>query len=349
MEILKGKLTGGFAVCASLMGLHCSVNEPTASHTSGLSVEITAAAATQPPSELVINLSNEQEFQLNHVVPSPQNNGNASFPRIPYGHLFIDITGKTQQLRTLYGHGEIDVQTPNASAGVFLRNIIEVRTLDNAQERLFMQDLGIRSAFWDAITKQSTALCTANDGQAVLRVTVAASALYLYFLCEVTDTLFFSEYRLPSGTGELTSDAVIVYLCKMPPHEMTPEKQPFPAVRFQCEIGRTNSEEGVFDLINFASDFKRNGPLVNFAADEITARILRISLSQRLLELRIRKPMLALPDGALKEIHLFGMVVRYRNSNSATLPAVLSEWQSGNVETNPRFADDSWGYLEVKP
>ncbi|MBN1306636.1 MAG: hypothetical protein JXA18_01875 [Chitinispirillaceae bacterium] len=348
MEILKRHPIRRFALAAALVGVHCSLKEQTVSHESGVSIEITAAAL-QPPSELVINLSNEEGLHWERLVPSPPNDGRVSFPRIPYGRLFIDITGNVQQLRTLYGHGEIDVQTPNASATLFLRNILGVRNLVEAQERIFLQNSAQRSAFWDALPKESTALCSANDGQAVLRVTVAASALYLYFLCEVNDTLFFSEDRVPTGTGELTSDAVIVYLCKMPPHEMTPERQPFPAVRFQCEVGRAALDNGVFDLINFTSDVTRNGPLVNFITDEIAARILRTGISQRILELRIKKSLLALPEGAPDQALLFGMVVRYRNSNSATLPPVLSDWQSGIVESNPRFADDSWGYLEINP
>ncbi len=345
MGILKYKPVLGFVVGVAFIGLQCSANQPTALHESGLSVEITAATTfTQTPSELLIRLSDGLGFERELTVTPESKNGTASFPQIPYGYYCIDITGMSQQLRTLYGHNEFDIQAPNASVNVFLRNIIGVQSLLAVQEGNFRQNESLPSAFWDVLPKQSNVLCTTVDGKSVLRVIVAVSAQYLYFLCEVTDSIFFFENRPANNLGEFMMDAVIVYLCEIPPHKFASEKQPI--VRFQCEVGRPILDEGVFDITNFSSGYNKNGPLKNFSTDEINMRLLsRPTL--RLLELRIRKPLLALPDGMVTEPRLFGMVVRYRNSNGAG--SVLSDWQSGTIETDPKFADRSWGYLEVNP
>jgi hypothetical protein len=347
MGFLKRQLlpVAGLGVLLALAD--CMHNAPVAINESSISLEITAAStAVTPPGVLEITLANESGILRKETVNNPNSNGSIHFPGVPYGHLFIDINGINQNMRTLYGHSEAEVQSPNFSSNVImLRNILTGKQIGDNMEQFFLQDANVRSQLWNTIPDLSFATCKSPATQALMRASFASSSIALFGLFEITDEVFSDEDRPINGYGEFTSDAVIVYLCKTPPHELN--QKPIPAVRFQCEVGRTPVDNCKFNLFNFTNSEVRNNTLAELQTDEIRARILRTGINQRMLEIRINKGLLAIPGGVVSNNQMLGIVIRYRNSDGPAQPTQLCDWQSGQADLDPRNAFDAWGYLEI--
>ncbi|MBN1759188.1 MAG: hypothetical protein JW863_12760 [Chitinispirillaceae bacterium] len=342
-------------VLSTIAGLTgCNMNtSPVTTNGSTLSFAVTAAvSAINPPQELQITIANEFGFFRERNVPNPGNNGSIQFPDVPFSHLFVDIQGFNNGIKTLFGHSEAEIAGPNANVNVVLRNALTTKTLTNTQELLFRQIATQRSVFWDNAPASATALCSTASGNATLRTTLLSSRQYLYFLFEITDNFFFTEDRADNQIGEMTADAVIVYLCKSPPHNLNPGTGVFPAVRLQCEVGKSLDEICRFNFINFSNDQTRNFTISALDNDEVNGRMLRRIAddpARRILELRINKELLGLPVIAIDTDQLFGTVIRYRNSYDAAQPSELSDWQSGQAETDPKTKLASWGYLDITP
>ncbi len=339
-------------VAATLLGITgCSRSTaPLTGNQDGLSFTITAAAtAITPPQELLIQLGNDAGFHREQNVPNPANNGFVRFEEVPYGHLFVDIQGYNNGNRTLYGHSETEVMAPQANTSVILRNILTVKKIDTELEQHFLPAIAQRSDFWGNLPATGTAKCTSALRGTTVFTTVLSSDQYFYFLFEITDNSFSTDDRSLNQFGEMISDAIIVYLCKMPPHNLNPGSGTFPAVRFQCEVGKTLDINNRFNFVNFSNnnvrDFSLQAILDN---DEVRGRLLRDigdEPNRRTLELRINKGLLSIP----MEIQQLGIAIRYRDSFDPDQPPQLCDWQSDQEESNPKIALNSWGYLEVTP
>jgi hypothetical protein len=341
-----------FAIlAATLIGIiGCSRSTaPFTANQSGLSFEITAAAtAITPPQELLIQLNSDGGFHREQNVRNPANNGFVRFDEVPYGHLFVDIQGFNSGNRTLYGHSEIGVMEPQADVGVILRNILTVKKISTELEQHFLPAIPQHSDFWDNQPATGTAKCaSALTGTTVL-TTILSADQYFYFLFEITDNTFSTEDRPFNQFGEMTSDAVIVYLCKIPPHNIEIGNGTFPAVRFQCEVGKMLDINNRFNFVNLSNNTVRDFSLQTLDNDEVRGRLLRDiggDPNRRILELRINKGLLSIP----MEVQQLGIAIRYRDSFDPDQPPQLCDWQSGQEESNPKIALNSWGYLEVTP
>ena len=339
-------------LCAAI-GVIAGCSRNTSSVTaerSSLSFNITGAVAgIKAPQQLVITIANGSGFNRERTIPSPANTGSFQFPEVPYGHLFIDIQGLNDGLRTMFGHSEMEITVPNANSNVVLRNSLTTKTIGPLPEQLFLRLVAERSAFWNDLPANSTALCATASGSASMRTTVLASQQYLYFLFEVTDGNFVDEDRAVNQSGEMTSDAVIVYLCKSPPYALNTTGNVFPAARFQCEVGRNMLDNCKFNFANFETGTVRTIAMAALNTDEVKGRLLRnvTNLKQRTLELRINKELFELPTDNIDNNLLFGLVIRYRDSIDPAEPIQLCDWQSGQVESDPKTMLASWGYLEI--
>lgn len=347
MGVLKYTITGCVGIGLTIAG--CTQNNPASIAEPSLSFSISAAAAAiKPPEELIITVTNDFGYHRRESVMNPGNTGNMMFPGVPYGFAYVDIQGVNGGIRSLYGFSSVEIQGPGSMANVMMRKILSIKNLRDDQEQLFLQNIAMRSEFWNAVPEISTVSCTAPDGRPIMKTTIASAPQNLYFLFEITDTLFSNEDRPANGAGEFTADAVIIYLCKLSPNELKNAARPLPAVRFQCEVGRTVPENGNFNFVNFASGDVRNNIISSLKTNEFNGRIFRSGVNQRTLELRINKNNLALPPGAA-EYHQFSIVIRYRNSDGAMMPMQLCDWQNGQAESDPKMIPDVWGYLEVNP
>ena len=340
MEFLKYRQTITFLAAITAFFFHCSRSGPTAAENSEMSIRLTASVTAVQPDMLEINLYNDNGFHEYQEIAPVQNNGRTDFFNVPYGWYYVDINGKVNNNRVLYGHNAFDVQIPDPVIPVSLRNIIEVKYLNDVQEGQFLVNT-VRSSMWDNIPAVSTARCLDSNNKIILRTLIASGTQYLYFLFEINDEISFTDDREPTNLGELTNDAVIVYLCPLTPHEMSP---PVPAVRFQFETGRTILNSGLFSYMNFPDNASREDPISALINDDITARISR-QVEQKVLELRIRKEILRLPASTERNWQMLGLVIRYRDGNTGQ----LSDWQTGNQDVNPRNNIDAWGYLEINP
>jgi hypothetical protein len=331
-----------------LLAAGCSMNAPVATDEGGCSFSITAAATAVRPEALNIHLVDKTGAEKSRLISPVPDNGTAVFNSIPFGRIVVDITGNAQGARVLYGHAETDVQTPNALVTVRMAGIIATRKIDAAQELGYFQNVSGRSPFWGALTKDQTAWCAALDGRASLLAAAGVSTKYLYFLFEVSDSTLLGDERSATTFGEFTSDAVIMYLSKTPPFKMSMGNQPFPASRFQCQVGKPLPENGMYNFQNFETGTIKNGALRDvLSTPDLTARVLPAGIGFRLVEVRISKALLGLGEDATAGVRLLGLVVRYRNNINVQQPAQTIDWQSGIADNDPRTNVASWGYLEV--
>lgn len=347
MGILGRNLSALFSVAAVFLLYSCSRNSPVTSTGQNLSLQISAPfALKEMPEELHISIGSESDYWDERHFNNVQNPGSAIFPGVPYGPVFVDVTGYSNGNRTLYGHNEMHVGEEHAHILVTLRNIIEVQNLNQAQEESFLSGLQ-RSVFWDDLVARSTARCVTPDNRVVLKTTIASTPRYLYFLFIVDDQQSFSPSDHPfTTTGEMVADAVIMYVSKIPPHMMTPDRQSIPVVRFQFETGRVTPATGNFELKNLETGFTREDAISALTTDDITARIERQIYETRVIELRIRKGLLNLPEDTDAEKQ-FSIVIRYRDGDREITMDQLCDWQTGTEASNPRLNSDSWGYMEI--
>ena len=317
----------------------CSSPNDIATSDASVGVSIaTATSVTQIPEELVISIANENGFYQERIIQSVSPTGKTSFSGVPYGHLFVDVTGNSKGIRTLYGHNEIKVETPRAAADVFLRNVLEIKILTQLQEIFYLENLNVRSNFWDDLPRESSANCVNANNDVILRTIIASSPEYIYFLFEVHDPLSFADVLQPTNFGEMTADAIIVYLSPIPPHAMTPDNFPFEAARFQFETGRATLSNCQFNLTNFVTDFVRDNILGALTDNDITAKIVS-HINPRIFEIRIRKGLLLSNPQNMGQ---FGIIIRYRDGDNNQ----VYKWQEGDSNIDPRNNASSWGYLE---
>ena len=346
MEFLNKKniIPSLFAAICTIAGCTQNTSSITAERSS-LSFEITAATTDIiAPQELVITISNGLGFNRERSIPNPSNTGSVQFPEVPYGHLFVDVQGMSNGFRTMFGHSEAEISAPKFNTGVVLRNNLSTKTIGPVKEQLFLQ-----SAFWDdTYGDNRTVQCWTASSSTTLLTTVVASQQYLYFLFQVQDHTFTGEDRPVNQNGEMTADAVIVYLCKSPPYELNANGGVFPAVRFQCEVGKDIVDNCEFNFVNFQNSAVRNFTMAALNNDEVKGRMVR-SDAQCTLELRINKGLLELPTDNTNNRQLFGLVIRYRDSIDPFQPVQLFDWQSGQVESDPKTQLTSWGYLDIAP
>ena len=325
-------------ITTALLLIKCS--NPGFTERTPVSLSIAPATTAQLlPDNLYIEVYDDADFHDWRSVENPAVNGSVHF-KLPHGYYYIDVTGSFNGLKTLYGFSECDAKDDKASEYIVLRNSITIPNISGEQEGLFIQ-ADRPSPIWDGFPQVSTARCLTTANSVIMRTRVATSYDYLYFRCIIDDPLVFGDERPSTALGEMTADAVIIYTCKIPPHELNFDNTPYPVVRVQCETGRTILENGNLSLENLSSGFNIHNIIRDCRDDAITAYLTRQD-DLRVLEMRIQRSLLTLPAN-IEDEPPASIVIRYRDGNTGE----LSDWQSGEIATNPHQNPDSWGYMEL--
>ena len=294
--------------------------------------------AQRVPDDLLIEVHDDGGFYDAQSVNNPSSNGNVFF-RLPRGYYYVDVSGTFNGIKTLYGFSECDASSDKAAAYVVLRNIVSIPIISGDQENIFLQD-NRPSPIWDGFPQESTARCFTSTNAVIMRTTVVTSYSHIYLRAIVDDVDEFIEDR-PLVSGELNSDAAIFYFCKIAPHNLSMQNPPYPVVRVQCETGRTIPENGKLLYENLINSDNISQTIRESKNDDITAYLTRDGTT-RILELRLRRALLALPANVEGEPPT-ALVIRYRNGNTEE----FSDWQSGNSFSNPLQNPVSWGYMEI--
>jgi hypothetical protein len=335
---LHGAGTRLFLIAIALLINQCTM--PGSPDRHPIAISITPMTSAQRiPDNLVIEINNDDTINPVRNIKNPESSGSVHFS-LPKGLYYISVNGITNGLRTLYGFNECVVEGEKASVIVPLRNIITIPVLSDEEETIFIENTP-PSPIWEAQPPEGVARCFTSNNSVVMRTSVATTRNHLFFHCEIDDPLDFTNNRLLSAIGEMTADAVIIYTCKITPHDLSKNNAPYPAARVQCETGRAVLNSGLLILENFTTSENISKTILECNDDAITARATRIE-GLRILELRILRSLLALPPYSEGDPPR-AIVIRYRNGNNGE----LSDWQTGSIINYPPEESASWGYLDI--